>query len=445
MRFATHPSVCAIVLLVSVVAWAGSPQSHPGPVGSKGGTLLKSVPATQPAAGAANPGLAAGPLQALLQGQATTIGGAGVGTSFPFAPLMPSLSTAVGPYWLKEGVRLTYYLAVAYVPLTDHYFYRDDEGGWVDGQGNRYKREANIGGGGDGISQVNITYVDAQKAVAHVRTYTYSNWPGPLVPLMTQGRIVSPAAADDWWVSPSSLREAATGTRGGVKVLRGPYTVKGKTYNAVRFEMQGQQSQAVYTFDEVTGLLLHMHQIVYGSDKQTLVSSTFVEWRKVKYPWAGMPPPAWLAGATQLQYAGTRVVSIPGVEPQAMPLTAVASITHKEPRWVSYTMQSMVQMPGGMPQTPSESQLVAGPCQFGGIWMSPQGLRALRAGQVLDQDRAANTTVSVSQAGAAAVQITETGAAHSLTFTYDTSSGMMLSSTLTDNLAHAETSLMLRQ
>jgi hypothetical protein len=450
MSLATRLAIGAFVVCACECGggvWGAWPESRPAAPESLGRIEIPpAATTTQPAAGA--PLAGPGPMSSLpgtAQRLAKLLGGGGVGASCPFAPLMPSLDSVGAPYWLKEGVRLTFYQAAAFMPLTDHYYYKDEEGGWVDKNGNRYRREENIGGGGDGISQVNIACVDGQRVVAHVRTYHYLNHPGPLLPLMTQGWLVSPGVAEEWWVNPKSLREAVVGMHGGVRVLRGPYNLNGKTWSAVRFEIKSDQSQAVYTYDEVTGLMLHTHRILYEADKQILMSSNLMEWRTVKYPWANVGVPAWVQTVNQLQYAGTRVLTSPGAAPYTMPLAVTATFTRKEPRWVSYRVRSMLQIANSLPQTPSENDLVTGPSQFGGIWMNPQSLRTLRLGQVLDQDRTANTTVTVSRADAAGVQITETGQAHTLTFTYDGNTGVMASSTMTDSTIHAQTEISLRR
>ncbi len=364
--------------------------------------------------------------------------------SIPFTILVPSLKSMGPPYWLKEGVRLSYYTAMSTVPYEREYFYRDNEGGWIDDQGRRYRKEENAGDAGHGITQINVSYADSRLAALNVRGYQFTGvWMGPMVPNLTTGSVVPACQGGDWWVNPQGLAQISGSVSNGVKIERMPYPVNNKTYNAVRFEFRTRESQVVFVYDTVTGLLLHAHTCHRNRDRTTLGIINFIDWRRVRYPWAGTDAPAWLAQRTGLQYQGNCVLCIPSTNPFPMPMSVAFSFLQKEARWARLMQRSVMQVPSPIPgqNTPTDSEQVAGPGQFGAIWIHPAALRTLRTGQTLDQDTIVQTRVAVTRADGGIVQITEAGKMHTTTCQYDTNTGVMSAFSHIDQHAYTQTTL----
>lgn len=387
-------------------------------------------------------------LTCLLSGAACLLSLAGLSRaeSIPFTLLIPSLRSAGAPYWLKEGVRLNFYTAMSSVPWEREYYYRDDEGGWVDDQGRRYRKEDAAGDGGHGITQVNIAYADNSVAVVNCRAYTYTGtWKGPLVPLQASGGVLSACQGDDWWVHPKGLAQISVGVHDGTTIARLPYSLNNKTHRAIRFEYKTRESEVVFVYDEVTGILLHSHTVNRSHRRTTISVINFIDWRKVRYPWAGTDAPGWLAGSAGLRYQGQVVLAIPGVDPFPMPLTVSMQFLQKQARYARLMQRTQLQIPSPVPGagTPEDSEQVAGPSMYGAVWVNPQALRSLRVNQAIDQDNVVNTRVAVTRADSGVVQITEVGQMHSITCQYDVNTGMLTGVAAVDNHAHRTTNLSL--
>lgn len=366
--------------------------------------------------------------------------------SIPFTILIPSLKSAGAPYWLKEGVRLSYYTAMSTVPQEREYFYRDEEGGWVDDQGRRYRKEEAAGDGGHGVTQINIAYADNTTAALNIRGYTFTGvWMGPMVPLQATGTIVPACQGGDWWVHPKGLAQISTGFADGTKIARLAYPMNNKTYKAIRFEYKTRESEVVFVYDEVTGILLHAHTCNRSNQRTTIGIINFIDWRKVRYPWAGTDAPAWVAGSNGLQYQGQSVLAIPGTDPFPMPLSVQVQFLQKQSRWARYVQRNLLQVPSPVPtqNTPSQVEQVAGPSMYGAIWIHPNALRNLQTGQSIDQDKIVQTRVAVTRADAGVVQITETGQMHTITCQYNTSNGLLTGMDIVDNHAYTHTQVTL--
>lgn len=366
--------------------------------------------------------------------------------SIPFTLLIPSLKSAGAPYWLKEGVRLNFYTAMSTVPNEREYYYRDDKGGWEDDQGRRYRKEEAAGDGGHGITQANIAYADNSVAVVNTRSYTYAGtWTGPLVPLQASGTVFAACKGDDWWVHPKGLAQIEGGVHSGTRIARMPYPMSGKTYKAIRFEFKTRESEVVFVYDEVTGILLHAHTCNRSQERTTIGVINFIDWRKVRYPWSGMEAPAWQANCNGLQYQGQHIVAIPGTDPYPMPISVAVQFVQKQGGYARLVQKTLLQIPSPIPtqNAPAQTEQVAGPSMFGSIWINPKGLRSLKVNQSLDQDKVVKTNLVVTRADSGLVQITESGQMHNITCQYDASSGMLTGMAVVDNHAYTRTNLAL--
>ncbi len=258
-------------------------------------------------------------------------------------PLAQFAQAGGRPYWLKEGVRLTFYSASASIPATANYYYPDEHGEWVDEHGNRYSQGDNPGPAGHGISQVNIACVDGGRAVVQVRSYGYSNGNGPLVPLATSG-FVCDASQADFWMDPKSLQNLRPAEQQGVKILRIPWTANGKTYKAIAFKTDARNAHAFKVYDLVTGLLLNANSSSVSADgRQLLVQTKFLDWRVVHWPWEHTNAPGWVASTQALHYQGSYRMFVPGSPEIPIGMTDVVTFKQKARRWAEMTLTSSMQ------------------------------------------------------------------------------------------------------
>ncbi len=357
------------------------------------------------------------------------------------APLGQIAQEGAAPYWLKEGIRLTYYSSSASIPATAYYYAPDEHGDWVDPNGNRFTQHDNPGPAGHGITQLNIACVDGGTAVIQSCSYGYTNVNGPLIPLVTVG-YAGPVSSCDWWVDPKALQQMQPASSPGMKILRMPWTQNGKTYKTIAFKRDTQDAHSFSIYDEVTGLLLCMNTSSVGADgRQYLGQNKFMDWRTVHWPWEHTNAPAWLGSTKALRYQGAHRVFIPGSPDIPIGMSATFTFTQKAARWAKMSMQTEMQGAAGMPSVPNTTELISGPSMYAGMWVDPAALRKLRPGQVLDQDKLAGTTVTVGQINGSAVPITETGQLHTIVCTYDLNTGVCVGMVSTNEMLHTRIDL----
>ncbi|MHB9131605.1 MAG: hypothetical protein ACYDBB_11025 [Armatimonadota bacterium] len=351
-----------------------------------------------------------------------------------FLELLPSLKTMPAPPGAVEGLRIVYYSSAATVPGVYHSYHVDEQGNWVDDKGNRYRRESEPGSGGHGYTQVDVATLSTKGAVLHVVSWGLQQSMGKqiVVPIGVAGHVSStPAAGGDYWLHPTALKSAPAKSSGNVKILNMPYKIGNKTFQAVRFQYEAENSRMVYVFDRQTGLLLHSNSMVKNDIRTMLTQNTLVDAREVKYPWAKAASPGWLSSVKSISGSGSYTVAIPYSPPMSVPMKVAMQMQARGDRWVRYRQTAVAVMPAGVPSSPEVRELVSGSAQCGGIWLPPAGLTGLKSGQVIDTDPTTGIKLSVANAaalvdGRSAVIITEAGSGHTANYAYDKESGMLI-------------------
>ncbi|MBL7223718.1 MAG: hypothetical protein ISS72_07695 [Candidatus Brocadiae bacterium] len=374
-------------------------------------------------------------------------GPVGAEAANPLFALMPELRQAAAPTWVKAGLRLTFYSAAASVPGNPYDYTRDNKGDWADKNGRRWNRSDSPGPGGHGFTQVNVVALDATTAVLDIRSYGFVN--------LTQGPILHsiachigvPGAGADYWVNPAALQGLAERRTVDVVVMRMPYTVEGRTYQAIRLQANQPTGHVAAVYDLKTGVLLHSNSAVTTAattlpkdpqqghtlqgSRTALVQTTFKSVRQLHVPWAAAAPPPWLATLARADYQGSATVVIPGSPVIPLPATMSARTTQRGPNWIRCTLTAALTAPAGMPSAPNALDRVSGPAQFGGMFLPTGAMAALRAGQTLDTDPHTRVTVTVAHVGPGpggrnVVQVSEVGQGQRLDYFYDAASGMLV-------------------
>ncbi len=369
--------------------------------------------------------------------------------------LLPSLRTAPAPAWIKLGIRFTYSSASAVIQGgAKYHFVEDPDGNWVDEQGRRYKAEALGTGSGYGFTVVTVAALDGTVAVLDVRNYTLTDSHGIPVAGGSGGAVTAPGAGLDWWASPGVLASATNVSGPGLKVLRTPYSINGRQYQAIRFQLKAGFTSGSWVYDLPSGLLLHSGTATQGQEKvvakggsadgtTTLGQNTLANSRTPNIPWALGAAPDWVRRTRTLGYQGTLTVFAPGQPPVPLRVSTRFQLQGAGANWARYIQNSTQE--GGMP---TQVLRAFGSAQFGGLWIPPQGLAQLRPGQMLDADPITRVTVSVGQIertsqGTDGVWITEANQGFRADYLYDRASGVMLSLNATDNILHMQTRLRL--
>jgi hypothetical protein len=192
------------------------------------------------------------------------------------------------------------------------------------------------------------------------------------------------------WVSKEALtamQEART-----MQVAQEQWPINGRTYDAVVFTREAQDSAHRYAYDRARGLLL-ASQIATGQgqafNRETSSVSVFQTYRAVTLPWFSAAAPAWTQTFKQLSYEGRSTLDGRGIAPSIVtPGRVVVAVSERGPGWA--ILRSTVQIQG---QAPVTSTTATGPASIGGYWISPAALRQMAPG-VVDRDPTLGTTLA---------------------------------------------------
>ena len=373
------------------------------------------------------------------------------------ALLFPQLKTAPPPNWLKPGVVLTYYSSAASVRGGRHYYYLDENGKWVregDPDQKRYGQAEMPTASGHGYTKVHVVAVDRNTAVLDVRSYNINGMNGPVIFFGVNGALGLPSAGSDWWINPDVLKTGVGRNQQGTVILRMPYTVQGKAYQAIRIQYQAAQALNAYVYEENTGVLITTSSSVKTAPTPThpgqtqLTQNSNRGLRAVQIPWANTPPPAWVRTVKQMNYAGNLAVVLPGTPRTAFPVSVQYQVKARGADWL--LMSKTAQQGGlpGMPPTTATSVQTFGSAQLGGLWVPPAAMANLRVGQVLDKDPLTQVTCTVTHRGPTpqgrnVLVISEIGTAQRQDSTYDMQSGMLIGYSDMNQVLHIHTQVSL--
>jgi hypothetical protein len=334
----------------------------------------------------------------------------------PWVQLLPRLSGAPAPGWLTPGTRITYYAAAASRP---------------------HPRAS-----GQGYTQVNVVWLDRAVAVLELRSYTITGPGGATSILGYAGAVEPPGAGGDYWLNPQVLDGVAAQSTPGARIVRTPYAINGKQFDATWFQTGGQ----TWVYDRASGVLLHSSAVAgrerdRDRDPSLLTQSTLVDVRRVAVPWSTGPVPAWVGQTRSLRYQGTYTLRVTGFP---VPVAVTFTLRQRGVNWARYTQTIATPGAAGMPPSTTEYDRVFGPAQIGGLWIAPQAMGSLHPGQVLDSDRFSGVTTTVgpisrTPQGGQVVGITEAGAGHRIDYVYDRASGLLVAATLYDGLLNSVT------
>ncbi len=351
-----------------------------------------------------------------------------------FSYVIPELKNQPAPQWVKEGTRMSYYSATAFVPAVNEKFIPDEEGNWVGVKsGKRYRREEIFGSAGHGVTQVDVLSVEGGLAALKINSWLYSTFTGPLVPIK-QGAYIGPAGGGDWYIHPQVLANLQERRGGGVTILRMPYQLNERTYNAVRIQQEDERSIFAHVYDMQDGKLLATFNSVVSPDGSgtTFAYATLLGVRDMDLPWLGQNLPQWPRKGSVLRYDGTKTYEAKRAAytyPVSISLELV--LNHIGQRYYTYSQTSSVSASGFPTQYYQDSQISGGIGETGGIILPPAALAALREGQVIDIDPVTGITVSVKDVGRDAtgrsiVTLQASNQAYSAETTYDVERGVMI-------------------
>ncbi len=361
----------------------------------------------------------------------------------PFLEYKADIEKSEPPPWMKEGTRLCWEVASsAYASATQP---RDTPHT-----------------SGAGILTGDIVSLVGRQAVIATRVQVYNDgWTGQraLAAVSVEAGYVAAAAnGGKYWVHPDILAKAFRhwpvvkpddqGAFTNWAATRGPYEWNGRQVMAMQWTLGGGKyvEYERYVYDEKTGILLFQMSAPKKTTADTRQATSvykFLSVRDRQLPWAMGRPPAWLARIAAYEYSGRIVVEIPGLPPQAMPISAMLTRATVGNNFITWKYAPDPNTPGGA-AADMGGERVAGPTQTGGLWLPPLEIPKLRQGMRVDRDETLGATVTVSYVGPSnygrnIVQITEDASGYTQYCDYERETGILLAVQLRDKILNKTT------
>ncbi|MFN8619930.1 MAG: hypothetical protein U0869_04155 [Chloroflexota bacterium] len=395
---------------------------------------------------------------AMIAATAAGQGTAGTGTVGPIGQLLPEVRTTGAPDWAQPGTRLTWYAAGASVANAGYQWQESEDGTWEDPvTGKKYKQIEAPTAGGEGIFQLDVVGVDGPDVAVQWVLYGLDRSGGRFFGGTAGGGRDAGADPDDLWIHPDLLATIPTTDLPDLKILRGPYTTNGSTYQALAILSPDPNAYSSQIYDLATGTLLSTTSRTQGNASPLHAQGqdppeansqiTIGRWLGTRQRDAAalaFPPPAWATPGTTLTYTGSWTFVNP-FDPSGQavtyPMRLTVELAEGGPTWRAYRASSDVTI-GGMLDHTQASGVAAG---TGPWWMSPAALALVRAGDVLDEDpiTGQRLTVTALDDAAGTVTIASELAGLPSVATYDRTDGTLLAVTRTEQGAGITTSLQL--
>lgn len=348
---------------------------------------------------------------------------------------------AIGP-----GTRLMYYASSASIRGSMRQAqWKEDcdpavEDCWVDPEtGNTVANVEIPSPAGEGYTQVDVLYLDDQVCVFRVGNHVRDWSTGTVIAMGAAGGVTRDGCAD-YWVPPARLAEVIGVRYAGFRVLRGPYTLAGQTFDAVAIASTSANARYHASYDAASGLLV-VHsgraqgasvpvidpdgQVGAGAGSSMLTYGQLIGTTTMPAVPAPTPLPDSVAGLSGLSYACRLTLEYPGTPPIQMPCQQDVEVVERAPYWLRLrVVRQTASTMGPIPDVvETEDVLTAG--GHGGLYAAPAWLRTLAPGAVLEDDTITGVRAWVEQADAGAVVVASTAASQRITYVYDVQSGWL--------------------
>lgn len=328
------------------------------------------------------------------------------------------------------GARLTWYGQTASIPGTYNQLAPDADGEWIDQRtGERYTEFPTPGAAAAGFVTLDLESTEGGELVL---------W---MTLLLAQGSrasgfidangLVGTRSVADYWISPEKLAELAPRATGSPRVIRGPYTAGGKTYDVVRIQSQSGGGWSQHTYDLKSGVCLASGTTVVGAaplvrDTGNMTGrgagSTSISWlriaglRRTSLPGPGARFPGAVMSLRTVRYSGTRSAGAAGSSPLTLPIDATFTIRSARP---THLTAGLV-LPGA-----GDLERVVVPGVIGSLWMDPATLTSSGRGSRLDTDSLTGVEAIALGEQSGTVSFSLHAGAARRTYGYDPRSGLL--------------------
>lgn len=343
------------------------------------------------------------------------------------------------PAWLQVGARVTYFAGSSTMPGVSTQLVPDDNGGWVDGNGNRFREDQVPGTGGGGLNQYDFVQVAPDCVAANLTSLVYADAGLQTVTRASiQAMVGDGNGLADLWVPPAKLRAMAPQESSTSRVRRLQYPLNGRTFDAIAIQSKSDNGYIRYTYDLGTGLLLvysssttgarvmtpNGDTATRGAGATTIATVMLRDLRQVNLPWNGQRAPQWLQDGQRFVYSGTMRNSLSeGLPPWRYEFAL--EVQRRLGNAALAKVASNVDYGAGA-GAPLEGSRVLGPGAIGGLWLDPSKLQGVQAGTVFDRDPITNWQLSFVGSDGRYATVAEQGPLDQQSYTYDLQSGMLV-------------------
>ena len=365
----------------------------------------------------------------------------------PFVPdacslvaLVPGALAYGPPPIVHAGTRLVYFGMTASVPGERSQLVLDENGRWIDpSTGERWGEQEIPGAGGAGFTVLRVGHVDAQVAQLTSRLYGWDPLTRQSLYSMAWGLVSHAGCTADYWVHPTALASLAEADLPGLRILRMPYRLGERVFDAIRIQTTTTSGYDAYVFDLASGLMIFHGARATGAPVSTppvggqagvgegstqLVSAWIVDVQDAPVPWQAYPAPDWVARVQRLTYAGTLTTVTAGT-PFQLPIDHEVTVDARGRDWLHGRTLSRMGSIQGMPPSVQSSVDSSGPASIGGLWIAPEALAQLRPGQPIERVESVGIETVVSEAAGGRVVISEQGPLHRIDYAYDVATGVL--------------------
>jgi hypothetical protein len=356
--------------------------------------------------------------------------------------IYPEAIKAGPPEVIKPGTRLIYLGASATIAGSYNQLVPDANGRWVNKTtGQRFGAQNVATASGAGYNVVRVAYVDRDVAVTTNMNYMIDAVNNVILPGSAGGMVSHAGCAGDYWLHPKVLAAIKEVTQGGTVIVRMPYVVNDRKYNAIRFQTSTDVGHTAYVYDLDSGLMIFYGastvgagvvapgpngQAVVGGGSTMLVTSHLMEVKEIDLPWKNAPMPRWAGEFKELRYEGVHSTVIPNASTMNRGMALSVTPKARGNGWVRTVGDSVTTTPG-FPATRDRNENATGNASVGGLWIPPEGMAGLKVGQVIETNEITKTKLVVGDIGRGHVTLTEIGGAHRTDITYDSASGILAS------------------
>lgn len=356
-----------------------------------------------------------------------------------FAHAQPAGAGAV-----RAGLRLTFYASAASVlgAYGDAVWKPDCDpksgACWTDPATGLAYGQAEGRSSGQGFTQVDILYLDAEWCVMRLTIYTLDPMTGAVLTAAVGGAATN-GGCYDYWLDPSALASLPPVAGDGSRVGKGPYTLAGRTFQAVSLTASGSSGASHSAYDAASGLLMVNSTRAQGKSVVVVtgggpaaapanVQLTYSELLNVRdVPGLAITGalPAQAADLSYMRYSCTQVTQVLGAGSVQVPCQLDVTVKRRTPYWLEADTLTQVANGTASPSMSEGTQVISsgGP---GGLFASPAYLAGLRYGQSLGSDPVTGVQTSVVQADGASVTVVEQSNAEARTYVYDVASGWLV-------------------